>query len=72
MCLTRSYSVLGFAGMILAVIAILLPIYLFWQIKMKEIHYEELRIRWLILLSIGVVIVVIACELSTMLEGKFQ
>jgi tyrosine-specific transport protein len=59
-------TVLGFAGMILAVIAILLPIYLFWQIKTDRFHYSELNIKYLTLLSFAIGITVIICELFNM------
>lgn len=56
-------AVLGFAGMILAVIAVLLPTYLFWQIKAKHFHYSELNKKYLVQLSFGAAIAVVACEL---------
>jgi len=56
-------AVLGFAGMILAIIAILLPTYLFWQIKTQKLHYSELHRKSLIYLSIGIGIAVITCEI---------
>lgn len=58
--------VLGFAGMILAVIAVLLPIYLFWKIKTEKFYYSELNAKSLILISIGVGITVISCEFFNM------
>jgi len=60
-------AVLGFAGMILAVIAILLPVYLFWQLKTKQFHYPELNIKPLIWLSVAAGILVILSELFNML-----
>jgi tyrosine-specific transport protein len=60
-------AVLGFAGMILAVIAIILPTWLFWQIKPLKLHYEELKTNWMIWLSFAAAIGVIACELWNML-----
>lgn len=60
-------AILGFAGMILALIAILLPVYLFWQIKTEKLHYPELRRKSLILLSAAVAAAVVACELYNML-----
>jgi tyrosine-specific transport protein len=57
-------AVLGFAGMILAVIAILLPVYLFSRpIVKKHLHYRELRYKWLIYFSVLLGMVVIASEL---------
>lgn len=55
-------AVLGFAGMILAVIAILLPVYLFWKIKITHLHYPELNKKWLIWLSVIAAIIVIISE----------
>ncbi len=60
-------TILGFAGMILAVIAILLPVYLFWQIKTERYYYSELNKQSLILLSTGVAGAVIICEIFNML-----
>jgi tyrosine-specific transport protein len=60
-------SVLGFAGMILAVIAILLPVYLFRQMKAETLYYPELKKKYLIILSTGVAVAVIVCELFNML-----
>ncbi len=60
-------TVLGFAGMILAVIAVLLPVYLFWQIKGRELFYPELKRNFLIKLSTNVAIAVILCEIFNML-----
>lgn len=56
-------TVLGFAGMILALIAILLPVYLFSQIKSDQLYFEELKSKTLIYLSVAVAILVIAAEL---------
>jgi tyrosine-specific transport protein len=60
-------SVLGFAGMILAVIAILLPTYLFWKIKGEKLHYRELKVKPLIRLSLSVGILVVVSELFNMM-----
>lgn len=60
-------AALGFAGMILAIIAILLPIYLLKGIRWSHLHYPELRAKSLILLSLLVGIIVIASELFNML-----
>lgn len=60
-------AVLGFAGMILAVIAILLPVYLLMQIKTEMFHYPELRRTSLIVLSTVVGVAVIAAELFNFL-----
>jgi tyrosine-specific transport protein len=60
-------TVLGFAGMILALIAVLLPVYLFWQIKTEKLFYPELNREYLIQLSTGVAVAVIVCEIFNML-----
>jgi tyrosine-specific transport protein len=59
-------AALGFAGMILAVIAILLPIYLFWQIKLQKLHYTELKTNWLMILSTAVGLAIIGSEIFNM------
>lgn len=56
-------SVLGFAGMILTVIAILLPVYLFRQLKEKGIYYPEVNSKLLVALSVIGALIVIASEL---------
>lgn len=35
--------VLGFAGMILAFFAVIMPVYLFWKVKIDKLHYPELE-----------------------------
>lgn len=60
-------AVLGFAGMILTVIAILLPVYLFWQIKTDKLYYQELNRKYLIQLSMAVAIAVFVSEIFNML-----
>ncbi len=59
-------TVLGFAGMILAIIAVLLPVYLFWRLNRQKLHYSELRITSLIHLSTLAAIAVILCEIFNM------
>jgi len=56
-------AVLGFAGMILAIIAILLPVYLFSLIKTKTLAYPELKHQWLIAFSVLFGLIVILSEL---------
>ncbi len=60
-------TVLGFAGMILAIIAILLPIYLLKKIKNIKLHCTELKEHSLIMASASVGLIIIACELLNML-----
>lgn len=62
-------AVLGFAGMILAVIAILLPVYLFWKMKAEKLHYQELKSKWLIRLSTGVAATIIVSEILNMITA---
>ncbi len=59
-------AALGFAGMILAVIAILLPAYLFGKMKEHHLHYPELKSKGLMALSVCVGIIVIVSELFNM------
>lgn len=59
--------VLGFAGMILAIIAILLPIYLFRNARVEKPHYPELKTKWLIRLSVAFGVGVIASEIFNMI-----
>ena len=61
-------AALGFAGMILAIIAILLPIYLFFRMKREKLFYRELKATWLLVLSLAVGLAVIVCELYNMLS----
>lgn len=56
-------AVLGFAGMILAVIAIILPLYLFKNIQAKDLHYKELRYKGVLGLCLAVALIVCGCEL---------
>jgi len=60
-------AVLGFAGMILVVIAILLPIYLLYKAKIANFNYPELKVKWLLKLSSIAGIVIILCEILNML-----
>lgn len=60
-------SVLSFAGMILAIIAILLPLYLLRRVK-HGLHYKELTNKWILgsLLMVG--IAAIGCEVFNLLH----
>ncbi len=60
-------TVLGFAGMILAIIAVLMPVYLFIKMKKNKFHYPELKKNYLILFSFLVALLVIVCEVFNML-----
>jgi len=57
-------AVLGFAGMILAIIAILLPMYLLYKANIKKFYYKELQYRLLRTLAILMGLIIIACEVS--------
>ena len=59
-------TILGFAGMILAVIAILLPTYLFWKINKPNFFFNELKATGLILFSVFIAVIVMACEVYNM------
>ncbi len=56
-------SVLGFAGMILAFIAVLLPFYLFKRMSFQTLHYRELRCTPLLHFSLFVACLVVLAEL---------
>lgn len=56
-------AALGFAGMILAIIAVLLPIYLLSGINWKKLHYPELNSTSLLVFSTLVGLIVVGCEL---------
>jgi tyrosine-specific transport protein len=56
-------KVLGFAGMILAVIAIILPCYLLFKANFKNLYYKESGNKILLLLCILLAFVVIFSEL---------
>jgi tyrosine-specific transport protein len=45
-------NVLGFAGIIVVIIAILLPIYLLYKADLKKLYCTELRHKWLLVLSV--------------------
>lgn len=59
-------AVLGFAGMILAVIAILLPTYLLYKIQSKKLYYPELKQKPLIWLCLLTALCVIASQIYNM------
>lgn len=60
-------TVLGFAGMILALMAVIMPVYLFWKLKAIDLFYTELKRKWLVQCSMLVAFAVIACEVWNML-----
>ncbi len=60
-------TVLGLAGMILAIIAVILPAYLFWKMKATDFHFHELKKNWLIHFSIVVAMAIIVSEIYNML-----
>ena len=66
-------AVLGFAGMILVVIAIFLPAFLLIKVKkfsmpnIKYLYYKELKSDFLINLSIVLGIIVVVCEVVNLI-----
>lgn len=62
-------AVLGFAGMILVIIAILLPIYLLLKAKIKnqDYRYPELRVKPLVITSAIAGILIMGCEIANMM-----
>ena len=60
-------AVLGFAGMILAVIAVLLPIYLLKQAKPHKLFYPSLSRQWLLYICVACGVLIIGCEAINML-----
>lgn len=61
-------SVLGFAGMILAIIAIILPIYLLKSIKDIKPHCSELKENSLVLVTASIGVIIIISELLNILK----
>lgn len=60
---------LGFAGMILVVIAIVLPIYLLFKSDTKaEVHFQVTQYKGLRLLVLGLALGLIACEIGNLLN----
>jgi tyrosine-specific transport protein len=60
-------SILGFAGMILSLIAIILPIYLLMRVK-QNLHYSELNNKFLVVLSFIIGILIVICEILNLLK----
>jgi tyrosine-specific transport protein len=56
-------TILGFAGMILSVLAILLPIYILMAGKFKKIYYASVANRLLLAGSVVAGVAIILCEL---------
>lgn len=61
-------AVLGFAGMILVLIAILLPAYLFYKAKFTKLNYSILKHKALINIVIAIGVAIICCEVSNILH----
>lgn len=59
-------TILGFAGMILAIIAIILPIYLLLKIKNKSFFYREVKWKSFLILSIAIGLIIVLSELYNM------
>ncbi|MCC8370295.1 MAG: amino acid permease [Rickettsia endosymbiont of Stiretrus anchorago] len=62
-------TVLGFAGMILVIIAILLPAYLLYKAKIKNFYYPELKKKYLIVISVIIGIFIMGYELTNTIIG---
>lgn len=60
-------SLLGFAGMVLVFIAILIPIYLLKRIKGKEFFYQIVNNKYFIILSVMTGVLIIICEIYNLL-----
>lgn len=60
-------KVLGFAGMILVIIAVLLPLYLLHQAQITTLVYGELNSKWLKTICILGGIAVMGCEILNIL-----
>ncbi len=58
--------ILGFAGMILSIIAILLPTYLLRRAKVQNWYYPELKYRWLLRSTILAGGLIIYCEIANL------
>ncbi len=61
-------ALLGFSGMILAVIAILLPLYLLYTSNPQNFYYAELKQRWLLWLSGITGLFVMGCQLYNIVQ----
>ncbi len=61
-------KILGFAGMILVVIAILLPVYLLCKANPIKLYYSVLKSKLLLTTSIIIGILIILCEAFNMLN----
>lgn len=59
-------SALAFAGMILVIIAILLPTYLFLRISSCKLFYPGLKHRWLIWLTVVIGLAIMGAEIINM------
>lgn len=62
-------TMLGFAGMILVIIAVLLPAYLLYKAKISVYNYSELNNKWLLVLSILLGILIIICEIMNLFHN---
>ncbi|MDR1590476.1 MAG: hypothetical protein LBR92_00545 [Puniceicoccales bacterium] len=60
-------KILGFAGMILSVLAILLPIYILVAGKFKNIYYSVLTNRFLLIGSVIMGLAIILCEIVSII-----
>lgn len=60
-------SVLGFAGIILVIIAILMPTYLLYKVGISKPYYRELKRKYLLMICVGLGVLVILCEIMNIL-----
>ncbi len=60
--------ILGFAGMILAIIAIGLPVYLLHKSKITKPHYDELKRKRFIILSGVTCAIIMVCEVVNIIK----
>jgi tyrosine-specific transport protein len=60
-------TVLGFSGMILAIIAILLPVYLLYKVEIKNFYYPILKNKILVIISVVFGLSIMICEISNII-----
>lgn len=61
-------SVLSFAGMILVVIAILLPVYLFYKATIHQPNYAVLKKKWLLPVIAFAGVFIVLCEIMNLVR----
>ena len=63
------FTLLGFAGMVLVIIAILLPMYLFQTNKFKKLHYPLLKNKILLFFSLFIGVLIVVNEITDILSS---